>query len=148
MVQEGEYNNYTRKWTGYSMPAAHGWANRESFVTSDESKTYIMTDGHVLLFNISDGSVTETAWAPEVYGGFTQVNHRSVKAKYIAILDSPYDNVFVFKNGVVIKQFSASTEGFDYWVTPIVSPSGKYILLLGATYTPSDRKWVCYEGSS
>ncbi|MBA7696259.1 hypothetical protein ES703_104902 [subsurface metagenome] len=74
---------------------------------------------------------------------------RSVLGTYVVSIDDGYDNLYIMKNGVVIKTMGYADLGLKLHNVDSVSisPSGKYIAVKGKRTATDNYGWVVLEGS-
>lgn len=143
---EGDYSDYTLKWTTIGFTTAYGYPTHRSQFSGDEAiLLFCDIDSTLAIIRVSDGTIISENinWAYAFLS--QQIASESVLGKYMAIVDDSEDHLRIFKDGVLLK--TVTIEAGDDFFGAIISKTGKYVALSYWDSSEGAYRMRCYEGS-
>ncbi len=151
-VLEGDYSD----WSIYDSfddteMYAGDWENAAIF--NKEKTVAVLVDANVCKkYTIATKTLGASLFNPSfLSGGFCGMGLavKSVLGTYVVSIDGADDNLYIIKNGVVVKTMSYADLGFTlhYIRSVSISPSGKYVFVSGTRSATGNTGWVILVGS-
>lgn len=150
---EGEYSDWTIYDSFTDGDAVDADLSGEAIVNRAENKILIFDISNAIIkaYDIATKVLSASLVSSEIWGDVSAFARGwGVKSAYGTYsVDTDRNNVYIFKDGSLIKTLSASDLGItaNRVRCVSVSPKGKYIVVLGYLTTPDAMGWVVLVGS-
>lgn len=144
---EGDFTNWAEKWESDPLVVVYDrFSHGSGFNALEEKAIIIDVNNNLVSVTVADGTLgTEHAnWA--VGTGTTKMSDKSVFGRYLALIDGNERYLRIFKDGELIKTIERDAV-LDELYGVVISPSGKYIIIMVWDDSGSDYRLRCYEGT-
>lgn len=147
---EGDYSTWTLLKT-FTALAGLAWIRvLSSFNGTETIALVIDNDYYFWIFDVAAGTATKGATRLKAQGDAQDADRSAFGKYYVAINYATDQNVYVYKDGVLVQTIDIPDVHYDSFEGVVVSRSGKYILLswYDTSETGDNRyKALLYEGS-